>query len=179
MLIRPGSKSGPAWMRSISESLSDPERARKIMMPFWAFFALYMFICVGVTHFVTAVVFSKDYLYESHLHIAGLPFLSYGAVAHGIIAIGGRATGIIAMGGIAIGVLAFGGIAIGGIAVSGISVGLFALGGLALGWRSLGGLAIGESALGALAVGRHAFAGNGVAYGSLEASGRQKEHLIG
>ncbi len=99
MLIRPGSKSGPNWMRSISESLSDPERARKVMMPFWAFFALYMFICIGVTHFITAVVFSKDYLYESHLHIAGLPLLSYGAVAHGIIAIGGRATGIVAMGG--------------------------------------------------------------------------------
>ena len=43
MLIRPGSKSGPAWMRNFSDSLSDPERARKILMPFWAFFVLYMF----------------------------------------------------------------------------------------------------------------------------------------
>jgi hypothetical protein len=179
MLIRPGSKSGPAWMRNISDSLSDPDRARRVLMPFWAFFALYMFACVGLTHFITAVVFSKDYLYESHLHIAGLPLFSYGPVAHGIIAIGGRATGVIALGGIAIGVLAFGGIALGGVSVSAFSIGLFAFGGVALGWRALGGLAVGESALGAMAIARHAFAGNGVAYGSLEASGRQKEHLLG
>ena len=54
-----------------------------------------------------------------------------------------------------------------------------ALGALALGWRAIGGLAIGEAALGSLAIGKYAYAGNGVAYGSLEASGRQKEHLIG
>lgn len=178
MLIRPGSKSGPALMRNISESVSDPERPRKFMMPFWAFFILYMLVCVGLTHFITAVVFSKDYHYESSIHIAGLPLLSYGPVAHGIIAIGGRTTGIVALGGIAVGVLALGGIAIGAFAISGFSIGLFAIGGLALGWRALGGLALGESALGGLAIGRHAFAGNGVAYGSLEASG-QKEHLFG
>ena len=28
MLIRPGSKSGPNWMRNISESLTDPERTK-------------------------------------------------------------------------------------------------------------------------------------------------------
>jgi hypothetical protein len=179
MLIRPGSKSDPTWMRNISDSVSDPERARRFMMPFWAFFILYMVACIGLTHFITAVAFSKDYLYESSTRITGLSVLSYGAVAHGIIAIGGRATGIVALGGVAIGVLACGGFAVGLIAVSGLSVGLFAIGGLALGWRAVGGLAVGDSALGAMAVGRHAFAGNGIAYGSLVASGRQKEHLIG
>lgn len=179
MLIRPGSKSGPAWMRNISDSIADPERARRVMMPFWAFFVVYMIGVMVLTHFVTAVALSKDYAYQSHLQLAGLPLLAYGSVAHGIIAIGGRATGIIALGGIAIGVFAFGGLAIGGIAVSGVSVGLLTMGGLALGWRALGALAIGESALGGMAVARHAFAGNGVAYGTVEASGRQKEHLLG
>ncbi|MGB2625262.1 MAG: hypothetical protein WAK20_00625 [Candidatus Acidiferrum sp.] len=179
MLIRPGSKSGPAWMRNISDSLSDPERARKILMPFWAFFVLYMFVCIGLTHFVTALVFSKEHVIESSLHFAGLPLFSYGPVAHGIIAVGGRATGIVALGGIAVGILAFGGIAVGAVAFSGLSVGLFALGGIALGWRAVGALAAGDAALGAMAIARHAFAGNGIAYGSLEASGRQREHLLG
>ncbi len=179
MLIRPGSKSGPAWMRNISESLTDPERTRRVMMPFWAFFIVYMIACIALTHFVTAVALSKDYLYNSSTQIAGLPLLSYGYTAHGIIAIGGRATGLIAFGGIAVGVFAFGGVAIGAVAISGVSIGLFTLGGIALGWRALGGVAIGESALGGVAVARHAFAGNGIAYGSVEASGRQKEHLFG
>ena len=179
MLIRPGSTSGPAWMRNISESLTDPDRTRRVMMPFWAFFVLYMIACIALTHFVTAVALSGDHVYQSHTHIAGLPLLSYGSVAHGIIAIGGRATGVVAMGGIAVGVFAFGGVALGAVAVSGVSIGLFAVGGMALGWRALGGLAVGESALGGVALARHAFAGNGVAYGTVEASGRQKEHLIG
>lgn len=179
MLIRPGSKSGPAWMRAISDSLSDPERARKTLMPFWAFFVLYMFACIGLTHFVTAVVFSGEHVFESRAHLAGLPLLSYGPVARGIVAIGGRATGVVALGGIAVGAVAFGGIALGAVAFSGLSVGLFAIGGVALGWRAVGALATGDAALGAMAIGRHAFAGNGIAYGLLEASGRQKEHLIG
>ena len=179
MLIRPGSRSGPAWMRNISDSLTDPERTRRIMMPFWAFFIVYMIGCITLTHFVTAVALSGDHVYQSRTQIAGLPLLSYGSTAHGIVAIGGRATGVVALGGIAVGVLAFGGIAMGGVAISGISAGLFALGGVAVGWRALGGIAIGESALGGVAVGRHAFAGNGVAYGTIEASGRQKEHLLG
>ena len=179
MLIRPGSKSGPTWMRNISESLTDPERTRRIMMPFWAFFIVYMIACIVLTHFVTAVALSGDHVYQSQTQIGGLPLLSYGSAAHGIIAIGGRATGVVALGGIAIGVFAFGGIALGGVAISGVSVGLFALGGVSLAWRALGGVAVGESALGGVAVGRHAFAGNGVAYGTVEASGRQKEHLLG
>ena len=81
MLSRPGSKPGPVWMRRISDSFSDPDRSLKIMMPFWAFFIIYMIICIGLTHFVTAVVLSKDYVYESSTRIAGLPLVSYSPAA--------------------------------------------------------------------------------------------------
>ncbi len=179
MLTRPGSNPGPAWMRNISDSLSDPERAHKVMMPFWAFFIIYMLVFIALTHFVTAVALSKDYDYESPVHIAGLPLISYSHVAHGILALGGRATGVVALGGFAVGFIAIGGLSIGVFAIGGMSIGLIALAGLAIGWRAFGGLAIGQAALGSLAIGKYAYAGNGVAYGSAEASGRQKEHLIG
>ena len=179
MLSRPGALPGPAWMRRMSDSFSDPDRALKIMMPFWAFFIIYMIVCVGLTHFVTAVVLSKDYVYESSIHIAGLPLVSYSPAAHGIIAIGGRATGVIALGGLAAGFIAIGGVTVGVISIGGLSIGLLALAGVSVGWRALGGLAVGHSALGGCAVARYAYAGNGVAYGTVEASGRQGEHLIG
>jgi hypothetical protein len=163
----------------MSDSLADPERTRKVILPFWAFFIIYMLVCIGLTHFVTAVALSKDYVYESPVHIAGLPLISYSPVARGIIALGGRATGVIALGGFAVGFIAIGGLSIGVFAIGGMSIGLFALAGLAIGWRAFGGLAIGQAALGGLAIGKYAYAGNGVAYGSAEASGRQKEHLIG
>jgi len=166
-------------MRNFSDSLADPDRAHSILMPFWAFFLIYMLVFIGLTHFVTAVVLSKDYVYESQMHIAGLPLISYSPVAHGIIALGGRATGVIALGGIAVGFVAIGGVSIGVFAIGGLSVGLFALAALAIAWRAVGGLAIGQAAFGVLAIGKYAYAGNGVAYGSAEASGRQKEHLIG
>jgi len=179
MLSRPGSKPGPAWMRGISDSLSDPDRAQKIRMPFWAFFIIYMLVCIALTHFVTAVVLSKDYVYESSTRIAGLPLVSYSPTAHGIIAIGGRATGVIALGGLALGFIAIGGLAVGVISLGGVSLGLCALAGVALGWRAFGGLAVGHSALGGCAIAKYAYAGNGAAYGTVEASGRQKERLIG
>jgi len=179
MLLRPGSKPGPAWMRNISDSFCDPDRAHKILMPFWAFFILYMFTCIGLTHFVTAVILSKDYVYESRTHLAGIPVISYAPVAHGIIALGGRATGVIALGGIAEGVIAVGAITLGVISFGGLSLGILAIAGLAIGWCGLGGLAIGQAALGALSIGRYANAGTGAAYGSIEASDRHKERLIG
>jgi len=179
MLTRPGCNPGPAWMRNISDSWSDPERIRKIMMPFWAFFILYMLGILALTHFVTAIALSKDHIYESATRVAGLPLFSSGPVAHGIIALGGRATGVVALGGLAVGFIAIGGLSIGVIAIGGFSVGALSLAGLAIGWRAFGGVAIGQAALGALAIGEYAYAGNGVAYGSMEASGRQKEHLIG
>jgi hypothetical protein len=179
MLIRPGSAPGPEWMRDFSESLSNPDRSERVMMPFWAFFLLYMLGILVLTHFITAVALSRDHVYESATRVAGLPLFSYGPVAHGIIAIGGRVTGVIALGGIAAGFIAVGGLTLGVFPIGVVSAGLFAIAGVALGWRALGGVAIGQAALGALAIGRYAYAGNGVAYGSLEASGRQKEHLIG
>ncbi|MGB9432955.1 MAG: hypothetical protein WBQ89_11985 [Candidatus Acidiferrum sp.] len=178
MLTRPGSKPGPAWMRRYSERSEDKSERRRIL-PFWLFFLLYMAFILVLTHLATAVVFSGERPYSSATQIAGFPLLSYGSTAKGIIAIGGRATGVIAVGGLAIGVVAIGGIAVGGLALGGASFALLALGGLAMGWRAIGGLAVGDAALGGFAIGKYAYAGNGVAYGLLEASGRQKEHLRG
>jgi hypothetical protein len=166
-------------MRRISDSFSDPDRSLKIMMPFWVFFIMYMIVFIGLTHFVTAVVLSKDYVYESSTRIAGVPLVSYRPAAHGILAIGGRATGVIALGGLACGFIAIGGLAVGVISVGGVSLGLFALAGVAIAWRAFGGLAVGHSALGGCAIAKYAYAGNGLAYGTVEASGRKKEHLIG
>jgi hypothetical protein len=177
MLTRPGSKSGPAWMHALSEHALDRDHPRRI--PFALFFVLYIVFILAVTHLATAVVFSGERSYSSRTEIAGLPLLSYGATAKGIIAIGGRASGLIAVGGLAVGVVALGGIAIGGVALGGCSIALFALGALSIGWRAFGALAIGDAAVGGLAIGKYAYAGCGVAYGLAEASGRQKEQLIG
>lgn len=178
MLTRPGCNPGPAWMRNFSEHSADMGNQRR-MLPFWLFFLLYMAVILVLTHLATAVVFSGERSYSSSTQIAGLPLLSYGSTAKGIIAIGGKATGVVAVGGLAIGALALGGLAIGGVSIGGLSLAVMAFGGIALGWRAIGGLAVGEAALGGLAIGKYAYAGKGVAYGSLEASGRQKEHLIG
>ncbi len=178
MLTRPGSKSGPAWMRKFSGSLANPDRAGTVMLPYWAFFILYLLAILLLTHFITAIALSKDHIYESPTHIAGLPLFSYGPVAHGIIAVGGHTTGVIALGGIAAGFIAFVGLTLGVISIGGFSIGLLCIAAVALGWRAMGGLAVGEAALGGLAIGRYAYAGIGVAYGALEASGRQKEHLL-
>lgn len=176
MLTRPGSKPGPAWMQRCSEhSVETNERHRAL--PFWLFFVIYMALILIVVHLATAVVFSSERSYSSLTQIAGMPLLSYGSAAKGVIAVGGRATRIVAVGGLAIGVVAIGGLAIGAVGFGGVSLGLVALAGLAMGWRAIGALAIGRAALGGLAIGKYAYAGNGVAYGSREASGRQKEQL--
>jgi hypothetical protein len=178
MLTRPGSKSGPAWMRDISDSLANPDRARNVMLPLWAFFILYLLAILLLTRFISAMAFSKGHLYESPTHIAGLPLFLYGPAAHGVIAVGGRATGVIAPGGIAAGFIAFAGLTLGVISIGRFSMGVLSIAAVALGWRARGGLGVGEAALGGLAIGRYAYAGNGVAYGALESSGRQKEHLL-
>ena len=178
MLTRPGSPPGPAWMRNFSEqSAATGEQPR--LMPFWLFFLLYMGFILILTHLATAVLFSGERVYASPAQIAGFPLLSYGSTAKGIIAVGGKATGIVAIGGLAFGIVAIGGLAVGAVSLGGLSIAFLALGGLAVGWRAIGGFAVGQAALGGLAIGKYAYAGNGVAYGSLEASGRQKEHLIG
>jgi hypothetical protein len=178
MLSRPGSKPGPAWMREFSEHSTEMRERRK-MIPFVLFFAIYMVFILTITHLATAVAFSSERPYTSSRQIAGLPLFSYGTAAKGIVAIGGRATGVIAVGGLAVGVVALGGISVGVVALGGGSFAILALGGLAIGWRAIGGLAIGNAAVGGLAMGKYAYAGHGVAYGSAEASGRQKERLLG
>ncbi|HUN62501.1 MAG TPA: hypothetical protein VMU53_10945 [Candidatus Sulfotelmatobacter sp.] len=176
MLTRPGSKPGPAWMRRFSERSAETNERRR-SLPFWLFFVIYMAFILVVIHLATAVVFSGERSYSSPAQIAGIPLLSYGSTAKGVIAVGRRATGIVAVGGLAIGVVAIGGLAIGALGFGGVSLAVVAMAGLAIGWRAVGALAIGDAALGGLAIGKYAYAGNGVAYGSLEASGRQKEHL--
>jgi hypothetical protein len=178
MLTRPGSKPGPAWMREFSEHSAQLKEKRRTV-PFTLFFIIYMLLILAITHLATAVVFSGERSYSSAAQVGGLPVFSYGAEAKGIIAIGARATGVIAVGGLAIGLVALGGLTVGVVAAGGGSLAILALGGLAVGWRAVGGLAVGDAALGGLAVGKYAYAGNGVAYGSAEASGRQKERLIG
>ncbi len=178
MLTRPGAVPGPAWMRNFSESSADLRTGPRAI-PFWIFFLLYMAVILVITHLTTAVVFSGERAYASPIHVAGLPLLSYGTTAKGIVAIGGKATGIVAIGGLAVGVLAMGGLALGVVSLGGVSLALLAFGGFALGWRAVGGMAVGQAALGGLAIGKYAYAGNGVAYGTAEASGRQKEQLLG
>jgi hypothetical protein len=175
MLTRPGSKPGPAWMRRFSERFVETNERRSL--PYWLFFVIYMVFILIVVHLATAVVFSGERSYASTTQIAGMPLISYGSTAKGVIAVGGRATGIVAVGGLAIGVVAIGGLAIGAVGLGGVSLALIALAGLAIGWRAIGALAMGDAALGGLAIGKYAYAGNGVAYGALEASGRQKEQL--
>jgi hypothetical protein len=176
MLTRPGSKPGPGWMRQFSEHSKESTEGRRVI-PFWLFFILYMAAILVVIHLATAVVFSGERSYVSQTQIAGMPLVSYGSSARGVIAIGGRAMGIVAVGGLAMGIVAIGGVALGGLALGGVSLAVFALGAIALGWRAVGALAIGDAALGAVAIGKYAYAGGGVAYGALEASGRQQEKL--
>lgn len=176
MLTRPGSKPGPAWMRQIAEQSEENKEHRRVI-PFWLFFILYMAAILVVIHLATAVVFSGERSYSSQSQVAGMPLVSYGSSARGVIAIGGRATGLIAVGGVALGVVAIGGVALGGLALGGASLAVFAVGAIALGWRAIGALAIGDAALGRVAIGKYAYAAGGVAYGALEASGRQKEKL--
>jgi hypothetical protein len=178
MLTRTGAAPGPAWMRNFSESCADM-RSGPRAIPFWIFFLVYMAVILLITHLTTAVVFSGERAYVSPTQIAGLPLISYGSTAKGIVAIGGKATGIVAIGGLAIGVVAIGGLTAGAVSLGGASLALMAFGGLALGWRAVGGLAVGQAALGGLAIGKYAYAGNGVALGFSEASGRQKERLLG
>src|ERR1700751_4417625 len=51
--------------------------------------------------------------YESPIQIAGMPLLSMGRTAYGVVACGGVATGIVAIGGVTAGVIAFGAASVG------------------------------------------------------------------
>jgi hypothetical protein len=167
-------------MRKLGDGAIEPRRVRRKL--------LWIFVFVGILQFGSILIGDiavyrahgrHVWSYNSATRIAGLPLLSIGGTAHGIIAYGGIATGFITLGGVSAGVISFGALSVGVFAFGGLSLGMVALGGVALGWRALGGLAIGNAAVGGLAIGRYAYAGRGVALGRDAASGSQKESLIG
>jgi hypothetical protein len=167
-------------MRKLGDGRADPQQLRRKMLRIFVFLGTLQ----AVSIIIGDIALYQDHgrhvrSYNSQIRVAGLPLLSIGPTARGIIAYGGVATGIIAIGGVSVGVIAFGGLSVGVFAFGGLSAGILALAGVALGWRAVGGLAIGNAALGSLAVGRYAYAGTGVAVGYDEASGKQKESLFG
>lgn len=180
MLTRPGSEPGPAWMRKLGDGTVDPRQLRRKILRIVLFFGILQALAIIIGDIAVYRAHGRHLRsYNSEIHIAGLPLFSIGPTAHGIIAYGGVSTGIIAIGGVCAGVVAFGGLSVGVLAFGGLSAGILAFAGVALGWRAVGGLAIGNAALGGLAIGRYAYAGDGVAFGRDEASGKQKESLFG
>ena len=179
MLTRPGSEPGPAWMRKLS---SSPEGFRQIRKAI-----LGISVLVGVIQ-VASIVVADIAVYRAHgrhvrfynspIQIAGMPLLSVGRTAHGVLAYGGVATGIVAVGGVTAGVIALGAISVGIFSFGALSLGIFVMAALAVGWRAVGALAFGHAALGAVSIGRYAY-GPGIALGYHEASGKQKESLFG
>ena len=179
MLTRPGSRPGPEWMSKLASSPDGFRRIRKAILGISVFF--------GVLQ-VAAMVVAGSAVYRAHgrhlraynspVQIAGMPLLSMGRTAHGVIAYGGVAAGIVAIGGVSAGVVAFGPISVGVFSFGALSLGVFVLGALAVGWRAVGALALGHATLGALAIGRYAY-GPGIAFGYHEAGGKQKESLFG
>jgi hypothetical protein len=167
-------------MRKLGDGTVDPRELRRKMLRVVLFFG----ILQAVSIIVGDIAFYQAHgrharSYNSPIKIAGLPLFSIGPIAHGIIAYGGVATGVIAIGGLAAGVIAFGGLSVGVFAFGGLSAGLLVVAAVALGWQAVGAVALGHAALGALAIGRYAYAGDGVALGRDEASGKQKESLFG
>ena len=175
MLTRPGSGPGPTWMR---ELLLDPRRLRRAILRMVILFGLLQVTFVVLGDIAVYRAHGKHMRgYTSQTQIAGMPLLSMGGRAHGIIAYGGLATGVVAIGGVAAGVIAFGGLSVGVLGFGGLTMGVIVLGAGAIGWRAMGAVAIGHAAAGALAIGRYAY--GAVAFGLDEASGNQKESLFG
>lgn len=180
MLTRVGSNSGPAWMKRLGDGSVSPQELRRKFRR-----VLIIFVILQSAAFLVAEVAASRHpgrrgsAYNSETRIGGLPVLSVGGRAHGIIAFGGLATGVIAIGGVAAGVVSYGGLSLGLLAIGGLALGGVALGAGAVGLRAMGAVAIGDAALGALAIARYAYAGDGVAFGWREACGKQKESLFG
>ena len=184
MLTRPGSPQGSGWMRDLSERLAcsptDPAGVRSMPRGYWLIYIALMILMIAVVPRALQRAGSprETSMRKSSIQIAGLPLYASGGSPVAIIAIGARPRGLIAIGGVTMGMVAVGGVAVGAFAFGAISVGLMAIG-LAIGWWAMGGGAIGYRSFGGLACGGYAYAGNGVAYGFYEASGRQKERLLG
>jgi hypothetical protein len=177
MVTRPGSSAIPPWMEKMSESAKDPFQFRKNVRKIALIVGI---LSAGSIIFADVVAYRarvrQGQTYNSALKVRGLPLLSVGRDARGVIAVGGRATGIVAIGGVAVGVIALGGLSVGVLAFGGVSVGLLIFAGVAVGWRAIGAVALGHGAVGAVAVGRYAC--GTIAYGRSAASG-QVEGLIG
>lgn len=180
MLTRAGSEPGPEWMRKLSD---NPQKLRKVVLRTVIFFGIIQACAVAGGDIAVYAVYRAHgqhiSSYDSPVKVAGMPLLSIGGKAHGVIAYGGVATGIVAIGGVTAGLITFGGLGMGFFSFGGLSLAWIAVGGVAIGWRAMGGLAIGDAALGGLAIGRCAYAGNGIALGRDEAGGNQKESLFG
>jgi len=182
MLTHPDAGPGCLWMKRILKVVPEPSAKPEAPNPFfrwiWGFYLFFLLFFVPMTRPWVSVNLNGIRECQSSMRIAGMPVIAMGVHPSGVIAIGGRPTGVMAIGGIAVGVVAIGGLAFGGIALGGLSLAIFALGGGALGWWAMGGGAVGRYALGGFAFGDYAYAGNGVAFGYHEASGRQKEKLL-
>ena len=180
MLMRPGANPGPEWMRKLGDRTADPRQFRKMIFRIVLFFGILQVAAMLIGDIAVYQAHGRHVRsYNSPIQFAGLPVLSIGPYARGVVAYGGVATGMIAIGGLAAGVIAFGGLSVGVFAFGGLSVGVLAVAAVAIAWRAVGVVALGNAALGALAIGRHAYAGAGVALGHDEASGKQKESLFG
>jgi hypothetical protein len=180
MLTRPGSNPGPEWMRKLGDSNADPRQLRRMILRIILFFGIIQAGAILAGDIAVYQAHGRHLRsYNSQVQFDGLPVLSIGPYAHGVVAYGGVATGIIAIGGLSAGVIAFGGLSVGVFASGGLSVGVLAMAAVAVAWRAIGAVAIGNAALGALAIGRYAYGGAGVALGRDEASGKQKESLFG
>lgn len=179
MLTRPGSQPGREWMRKLSTSPEGPRRLRKAILRILVLFGVLQVASIVVADVAVYRAHARHVgTYNSPVEITGMPLLSVGRTAHGVIAYGGVATGILAIGGVSAGVIAFGPISVGVFSFLALSLGIFALTALAIGWRAVGALAFGHAAPGALSVGRYAY-GPGIAFGYHEAGGKQKESLFG
>lgn len=190
MLRHPNAGPGCVWMKRWDERLgrmgqenpqTQTQANPRTIKWFWSIYAVVMLVMFLGLPFLSGPHFSPQLRqpYESSARLAGLPLFAYGEAPRGIIAVGGRPRGVLAVGSISIGLISVGGVAFGGIAFGGLSVGILALAGGAAGWWAVGGGAFGRYAFGGLAIGDCAYAGNGVAIGRHEASGRQKEKLLG
>ena len=179
MVTRPGSRPGPEWMRKLGSSPDGFRQIRKALFGVLVFFGVIQAVSIVVADIAVYRAHGRHVRsYHSAIQTAGMPLLSVGRTAHGVIAYGGVATGIVAVGGVSAGVIAFGAISVGVFSFGALSLGIFALAALAVGWRAVGALALGHAALGALSIGRYAY-GPGIAVGYHEASGKQKESLCG
>ena len=134
MLMRPGANPGPEWMRRLGDRNADPRQFRKMIFRIVLFFGIIQAGAILAGDIAVYQAHGRHMRsYNSQTQIAGLPVLSIGPYAHGVMAYGGVATGIIAIGGLAAGVVAFGGFSVGVFAFGGLSAGALAIAGVAIG----------------------------------------------